>query len=107
MWPLIPNYNNLDGTSSVLSVRTYQKGSDSLSSTFGLTMSYTYLETAAGIYPADASASEMVAYLNALNTTGTMSVTRNSIAAGYEWLNTSVARLSMDLMWCGSSLGCY
>lgn len=93
--PLIPNYSTLTGVNTQLDLTVAQNGSDPLGGTFSLIMvtpqSVTSLvnvtEIAVGI-PADASASELQGYLNALESIGTVSVSRTTLVNGYQWLVT-------------------
>ena len=86
------NVVTLTGSSTVVNMAHPTTGSLSIGGTFSLTMTtisnnINVAETASSI-PADASASELAAYLNQLNTVGTVSVSRTSVANGYKWLVT-------------------
>ena len=93
--PLEPAYDNFGGIDSVLTISEYQNGSDPLGGTFSLIMTtpaenstlFNVTDTAGGI-PADASASELEGYLNALETIGTVSVSRSALVNGFQWLVT-------------------
>eukprot|EP01036_Dinobryon_divergens_P022354 gene22354-30602_t len=91
---LIPNFSNLLGQNSLASISVLQDGSSPIGGTFSITattMNTTthanISETASGI-PADASASELESYLNALYNLGTVSVSRTDTVTGYQWLVT-------------------
>jgi hypothetical protein len=89
--PLVPNYSLLLGNASKVLVTELQAGSEPLGGSFSLTMTspskrnnHENIEVAGGI-PADASASELASYLNALETIGTVSVSRVDLVDGYQW----------------------
>jgi len=93
--PLIPNSDGLSGTSTVAAIVTAREGSDPLGGTFSLIMTtanpdnslLNVTEIASNI-PADASASELQAVLNALESIGTVSVSRRNLVNGLQWLIT-------------------
>ena len=91
---LVPHFDYLLGSGSQAIISIHQEGSPPLGGTFALTVttrnattSVNISETAAGI-PADASASEVESFLNALTNIGTVSVSRTDTPFGYQWLVT-------------------
>jgi len=85
---------DLLGVNSTVSITESSQGSDALAGDFILSVTtfdsgslINVTETTAAI-PADASASEVEAALNALSTIGTVSVARNTEVSGLKWLVT-------------------
>jgi hypothetical protein len=92
---LVPRSTGLTGTGSAANVRTVQQGSNPLGGTFSLIMttanamnSLLNVTEIASSIPADASASELQAVLNSLQSIGTVSVSRRATTTGFQWLVT-------------------
>jgi hypothetical protein len=87
--PLVPNYATLlGGVSSAATVTVVENGTSPLSGSYSLTVTANGVSQVASNIPADASASEIEGFLNALTNVGTVSVSRNDRTKGYEWLVT-------------------
>ncbi len=86
---LVPTFaGTLGGKNSTVNVAVAQQGSVSLGGTFSLTLTDNGVTETASNIPADASASELAGYLNALTNVGTVSVSRLTLVNGYQWLVT-------------------